>query len=164
MTANYNYVPLGGGDDDSMASYFAGQDVEYDEALRAPVLLGAVARPVFAAYTGTRSVQVYCLAREEGYSGVTAATVAMDTNLRIEDAKRILENLHRAGYLARLAKERMGSGVYVLPEDVDGRPTTAYEARRPATEWDDEDIEYAIAVVGADLTVEQAKRLLQVLT
>jgi hypothetical protein len=88
----------------------------------------------------------------------------MDTNLRIDDAKRILENLHRAGYLARLAKERMGSGVYVLPEDVDGRATTEYEARRPAAEWDDEDIEYAIAVVGADLTVEQAKRLLQVLT
>lgn len=73
-------------------------------------------------------------------------------------ASQVLSNLHAAGLVERLATRRLRSQVYVLPEWVDGRPTSGYrrlQSRQMLRQRID-DLEKALASMVEVVKVEES--------
>lgn len=79
--------------------------------------------------TGITSVRQRSVLMALGFSGprgVTVKELREATGWHHGQASGALTNLHKKGYLARLADARAGSKIYVLPEHTEGREAEPY--------------------------------------
>jgi hypothetical protein len=76
--------------------------------------------------TRQRQARVLALLVTRGQRGATWQEVAAGLGLHHGQASGPLSNLHKAGRIERLAERRNRCAVYVLPEHVAGRETSAY--------------------------------------
>jgi len=82
--------------------------------------------------TAQRQRETVRLVRWKGKEGLTWLQLAQITGMHHGSASGALSRLHRAGQIARLTEKRGRSAIYVLPEHVQGRETSAQGRQRQA--------------------------------
>lgn len=112
----------------------------------------------------TKTLQEYALehlAREQR-EGLTAREFGDLMWLEHQTYSGVMSNLHKAGKIERLKKQRKGAEVYVLPQYVNGRALSPYRANAAARKMADllEMIDRAEAAGAVAVRVDALRRVL----